>query len=63
VEFFQHFEQVVEQKRYKELEVENNARQKLPTLGLKNSLLLKQVAQMYTPIIFKKIHDEYAMHQ
>jgi zinc finger SWIM domain-containing protein 3 len=33
VEFFQHFERVVEQKRHKELEAEYNARQKLPTLG------------------------------
>ncbi|GLT68236.1 hypothetical protein SLA2020_404870 [Shorea laevis] len=38
VEFFQHFEQVIEQKRHKELEAEFNAQEKLPTLGLKNSL-------------------------
>ncbi|XP_059458348.1 protein FAR1-RELATED SEQUENCE 5-like [Corylus avellana] len=59
LEFFQHFERVVEQKRHKELEAEYNARQKLPTLGLKNSPLLKHAAQMYTPVIFKKFHDEY----
>jgi zinc finger SWIM domain-containing protein 3 len=59
VEFFQHFERVVEQKRHKELEAEFNAREKLPTLGLKNSPLLKQVAQTYTLVIFKKFHDEY----
>jgi zinc finger SWIM domain-containing protein 3 len=59
VEFFQHFEWVVEQKRHKELEAEYNARQKLSTLGLKNSPLLRQAAQMYTPVIFKKFHDEY----
>jgi zinc finger SWIM domain-containing protein 3 len=41
VEFFQHFERVVEQKRHKELEVEYNARQKLATLGLKNSPLFR----------------------
>jgi hypothetical protein len=63
VKFFHHFEQVEEQKRYKELEVEYNAGQKLSTLGLKSSLLLRQAGQMYTPMIFKKIHDEYAMHQ
>jgi zinc finger SWIM domain-containing protein 3 len=57
--FFQHFERVVEQKRHKELEAEFNAREKLSTLGLKNSPLLKQVAQTYTPMIFKKFHDEY----
>ncbi|XP_059437602.1 protein FAR1-RELATED SEQUENCE 5-like [Corylus avellana] len=59
VEFFQHFEQVVEQKRHKALETENNARQKMSTLGLKNSPLLKHAAQTYTPVIFEKIHDEY----
>jgi len=59
VEFFQHFERVVEQKRHKKLEAEFNAREKLPTLGLNNSPLLKQAAQTYTPVIFKKIHDEY----
>jgi zinc finger SWIM domain-containing protein 3 len=41
------------------LEAEFNAQEKLPTLGLKNSTLLKQAAQTYTPVIFKKFHDEY----
>jgi zinc finger SWIM domain-containing protein 3 len=31
----------------------------LPTLGLKNSPLLKQVSQICTPVTFKKFHDEY----
>lgn len=53
VEFFQHFERVVEQKRHKKLEAEFNTREKLPTLGLMNSYLLKQVAQTYTFVIFK----------
>lgn len=42
VQVFQHFERVVEEKRNKELEVEYNARQKLPPLSLKNSPLLRQ---------------------
>jgi hypothetical protein len=50
---------VVEQKRHKKLEAEFNAREKLPTSGLKNSPLLKQAAQTYTSVIFKKFHDEY----
>jgi zinc finger SWIM domain-containing protein 3 len=41
VDFFQHFERVLEQKRHKELEAEFNARKKLLTLGLKNSPSLK----------------------
>ena len=59
MEFFQHFERVVEQKRHMELKAEYNSRQKLPTLGLKNSPLLKHVVEMYTLVIFKKFHDEY----
>jgi zinc finger SWIM domain-containing protein 3 len=60
VKFFQHFERIVGQKRHKELEAEFNVREKLPTLWLKNSLLLKHVvAQTYIPMIFKKLHDEY----
>jgi zinc finger SWIM domain-containing protein 3 len=59
LQFFQHFERVVEQKRHKELEAEYNARQKLPTLSLKNSPLLKQAAQVYTPAIFKMFQNEY----
>ena len=35
VQFFKHFERVVEQKRHKELEGEFNARQKFPKLSLK----------------------------
>jgi zinc finger SWIM domain-containing protein 3 len=59
VRFFQHFDRVVEQKRHKELKAEFNARQKLPTLSLKNSPMLKQAAQTYTPVIFKIFQDEY----
>jgi zinc finger SWIM domain-containing protein 3 len=59
LQFFQHFERVVEQKRHKELEAEYNAREKLPTLSLKNSPLLKQAAQVYTPAIFKMFQNEY----
>ncbi|XP_059454937.1 protein FAR1-RELATED SEQUENCE 5-like [Corylus avellana] len=59
MEFFQHFERVVEQKRHKELEAEFHAREKLPTLALKNSPMLKQASHTYTPVIFKKFHDEY----
>jgi hypothetical protein len=55
MDFFQHFEWVVEQKRHKELEAEFNAREKLPTLGLNNSPLLKQASQTYTLVIKIKI--------
>ena len=58
-EFFAHFDRVIEQKREKELQVEFNARQKFPQLGLKNSHLLKQAMQVYIPTIFQMLHDQY----
>ena len=51
-EFFEHFDWMIEQKQERELQAEFNARQKFPRLGLKNSPLLKQTVQVYTPIIF-----------
>jgi zinc finger SWIM domain-containing protein 3 len=59
VQFFEHFERVVEQKRHKELEAEFNARQKFLKLSLKNSPLLQQAVQVYTPAIFKIFQDQY----
>ena len=40
VEFFTHFETIVNQKWDKELEAEYNSRQKLPRLKLKSSTML-----------------------
>ena len=51
-EFFEHFDRVIEQKRERELQAEFNVRKKFPQLGLKNSPLLKQAVQVYTPVIF-----------
>jgi hypothetical protein len=48
---------MVEQKRHKELEAEFNARQKFLKLSLKNSPLLQQAVQVYTPAIFKIFQD------
>ncbi|XP_075674731.1 protein FAR1-RELATED SEQUENCE 5-like [Castanea sativa] len=52
VEFFTHFERIVNQKRDKELEAEYNSRHKFPKLKLKSSPILNQVATMYTPTLF-----------
>ncbi|XP_050259003.1 protein FAR1-RELATED SEQUENCE 5-like [Quercus robur] len=52
VEFFTHFEIVVNQKRDKELEAGYNSRQKFPRLKLKSSPMLNQVAIVYTPKLF-----------
>ena len=48
---------MIEQNREKELQAEFNARQKFPQLSVKNSPLLKQVVQVYTPTIFRMLHD------
>jgi zinc finger SWIM domain-containing protein 3 len=58
LEFFTHFERVVKQKRDKELEAEYNSRQKLPRLNLKSSLMLNQVAKVYTPKTFELFQNE-----
>ena len=58
VEFFTHFERVVNQKRNKELEAEYNSRHKFPRLKLKNSPMLNQVATMYTPTLFDLFQTE-----
>ena len=58
VEFFTHFERVVNQKRDKELEVEYNSRHKFLRLKLKISPMLNQVAMVYTPTLFDLFHIE-----
>ncbi|KAM3760557.1 hypothetical protein ACB098_01G202800 [Castanea mollissima] len=58
VEFFTHFERVVNQKRDKELEAEYNSRHKFPRLKLKSSPMLNQVATMYTSMLFDSFQTE-----
>ncbi|KAM3712710.1 hypothetical protein ACJW30_01G203100 [Castanea mollissima] len=58
VEFFPHFERVVNQKRDKELEAEYNSRHKFPRLKLKSSPMLNQVATMYTFMLFDSFQTE-----
>ncbi|KAK8916683.1 Protein FAR1-RELATED SEQUENCE 5 [Platanthera zijinensis] len=58
VEFFTHFERVVEQKRYKELEAEYDSRQKMPRLTLTTSPMLNQMSKVYTPKIFEVFQNE-----
>jgi zinc finger SWIM domain-containing protein 3 len=58
LEFFTHFERVINQKRDKELEAEYNSRQKLPRLNLKSSPILNQVAKLYTPKVFALFQNE-----
>ncbi|XP_028108868.1 protein FAR1-RELATED SEQUENCE 5-like [Camellia sinensis] len=58
MEFFMHFERVLYDKRYKELEAEYNLSQKLPRVSFP-TLMLKQVAQIYTKTIFEEFQNEY----
>ncbi|GMP65143.1 hypothetical protein CsSME_00026081 [Camellia sinensis var. sinensis] len=58
MEFFMHFERVLYEKRYKEFEAEYNLSQKLPRV-LIPTLMLKQVAEIYTKTIFEEFQNEY----
>ncbi|KAL4614081.1 hypothetical protein ACB092_07G029500 [Castanea dentata] len=58
VEFFTHFERVVNQKRDKELEAEYNSRHKFLRLKLKSPPMLNQVATVYTPTLFDLFQTE-----
>ncbi|CAL5390336.1 unnamed protein product [Camellia sinensis] len=58
MEFFKHFERVLYEKRYKELETEYNLSQKLPRVSIP-TLMLKQVAEIYTKTIFEEFQNEY----
>ncbi|XP_028069787.1 protein FAR1-RELATED SEQUENCE 5-like [Camellia sinensis] len=58
MEFFKHFERVLHDKRYKELEAEYNLCQKLPRVSIP-TVMLKQMADIYTKIIFEEFQNEY----
>ncbi|XP_028054180.1 protein FAR1-RELATED SEQUENCE 5-like [Camellia sinensis] len=58
MEFFMHFERVLYDKRYKELEAEYNLSQKLPRVSIP-TLMLKQMADIYTKTIFEEFQNEY----
>ncbi|XP_028060803.1 protein FAR1-RELATED SEQUENCE 5-like [Camellia sinensis] len=58
MEFFMHFERVLYKKRYKELEAEYNLSQKLSRVSI-STLMLKQVAKIYTKTIFEELKNEY----
>ncbi|XP_028076355.1 protein FAR1-RELATED SEQUENCE 5-like [Camellia sinensis] len=58
MEFFMHFERVLYEKRYKELEAEYNLSQKLPRVSIP-TVMLKQVAEIYTKTIFEEFQNEY----
>ncbi|KAJ4952420.1 hypothetical protein NE237_029252 [Protea cynaroides] len=61
VQFLKHFERVVNNKRESELKTEFDARNKLPRNMFPKCPLMKQAEEIYTPLIFEKLHEEYAM--
>ncbi|XP_028082529.1 protein FAR1-RELATED SEQUENCE 5-like [Camellia sinensis] len=58
MEFFTHFERVLYDKRYKELEAEYNLSQKLPKVFIP-TLMLKKMVDIYTKTIFEEFQNEY----
>ncbi|XP_039686153.1 protein FAR1-RELATED SEQUENCE 5-like [Medicago truncatula] len=63
IKFFERFEDVVEEKRYKELKCEFEARQKIPRLKNSYSDILQQVSKLYTPTIFDLFQREYELFE
>ncbi|BBN70320.1 Far-red impaired responsive family protein [Prunus dulcis] len=55
--FFQHFQRLVEDRRYEELKAEFKASQSSPTLSFPVEIL-KHAANVYTPKVFKVFQDE-----
>ncbi|XP_028121919.1 protein FAR-RED IMPAIRED RESPONSE 1-like [Camellia sinensis] len=58
MEFFKHFQRVLYDKRYKELEAEYNLSQKLPRVSIP-TVMLKQMADIYTKTIFEEFQNKY----
>ena len=59
VQFFTHFEKVVNGKRNNELEADYESRHKLPKLKIKKARMLVQAGNIYTPKIFEEFQEEY----
>ncbi|XP_028112052.1 protein FAR1-RELATED SEQUENCE 5-like [Camellia sinensis] len=58
MQFFMHFDRVLCEKRYKELQAEYALCQKLPRVNIKVKIM-EQVANVYTNKIYEKLQDKY----
>ncbi|KAL0377353.1 UNVERIFIED_CONTAM: protein WVD2-like 7 [Sesamum radiatum] len=58
LQFIKHIGKVVNDWRYKELEANYDMGQHMPRL-MGDVIMLKQVREVYTPVIFKTFHQEY----
>ncbi|KAK2438899.1 protein FAR1-RELATED SEQUENCE [Trifolium repens] len=63
IKFFEHFEAVVEEKRYNELKSEYEARQNISRLKYPYSGILQSVHELYTPTIFDLFQHEYELFE
>ncbi|XP_043700256.1 protein FAR1-RELATED SEQUENCE 1-like [Telopea speciosissima] len=59
IQFLKHFERVVRDKRANELKAEFEARNKLPRNLFPNTPLMKRAGEVYTPLIFGLVQNEY----
>ncbi|XP_043720792.1 protein FAR1-RELATED SEQUENCE 5-like [Telopea speciosissima] len=58
IQFFKHFERVVNDKRANELKVEFDARNKLPRNSFPQTPIMIHASEVYTPLIFGLFHNE-----
>lgn len=63
IQFFKKFEQVVEEKRYKELTSDFIDRDQLLRFPSLPSLMLEQVSTKYTTRMFKQFHQQYLLKE
>nr|KYP48164.1 Protein FAR1-RELATED SEQUENCE 5 [Cajanus cajan] len=61
IQFFKHFERVVEEKRYNELTYEYESLHKLAMLRYELSPILIQMAKVYTHIVFDLFQNEFKL--
>ncbi|XP_071926176.1 protein FAR1-RELATED SEQUENCE 5-like [Coffea arabica] len=59
VQFFGHFNRVVDKKRHNELIAEYEMRQKLPMVGLRQTPMLVHASETYSPTVFVTFQNEY----
>ncbi|XP_071918767.1 protein FAR1-RELATED SEQUENCE 5-like [Coffea arabica] len=59
VQFFRHFNRVVDEKRHNELIAEYEMRQKLLMVGLRQTPMLVHASETYSPTIFVAFQNEY----
>nr|XP_027102940.1 protein FAR1-RELATED SEQUENCE 5-like [Coffea arabica] len=59
VQFFRHFNRVVDEKRHNELIAEYEMRQKLPIIGLRQTPILVHASETYSPTVFVVFQNEY----